>query len=340
MNFYESNLAAEKTLKPVYGFSIVAADIYQSVYSPGTALEKRHNATKKCAIQTVLWNKLKGDINTDINAGMDKQSLRSKYYWLETIGDRAPISDLESYAADVVNDWGVEENEDKQYKFMTKTARWLSYISMKYIAENALSRRAQKGPHVSDAKLFNCVIDGVVWNPVMFRRYLPFQFLNKLSFIMRKVPGVYHPDDMFDTKGRVMYVGFPDIDMSVLDFMNSTYSVRRRFDGVVASTSNKYVTPDEVRAKGYAAEADLIESFGEYQIVKTAILYYEREVLINQYFKGNLVGGEMKFIEKYVSDMSRDDIESYLARLAQRNFEGHKLAWFDESYWRDMQSGI
>ena len=262
------------------GITVFKGDLrYHSIYETGTPYHMRKDAHAKAEAQKQLWDYIRNQIDEMIADNCDKREIVNRFRWLRMVSVYY-LDDMQL----LCNQLGIGEVDRdplRNSKFFARTATWLYYCVINYIKDTV--KTTGRPAHVTKSKLHNAVIDGVVWNPYQFRRFLPFQFLNKLA--------AHHHEYV---TGAYLYN-----ELSTVDYMNSviTVSVDSR---ISAETSNlcirenfskSFITSTELRDLGYTEDADLIESFGEYEVVKTAIMFFERAVLVSDAGRGDDVTG-------------------------------------------------
>lgn len=312
------------------GVLVYKGDLYdRSIFAEGTPYWASENAANKCELQNAMWSMIRASVDENIANGMTNRSILNMYRWLRMteIGYLQGMPKLyESTGLTLLDPEDIMHYE----KFLVRTAKWLYYCITRYIEQEYSNNRKDRASHMEHSRLYNAVIDGVPWNPVMFRRYVPFQFLNKL--------GTY----------KYNYHSCTPINSNdLLDFMNTTIQVQQYVSEdidksakmCIARYSSSYITADEVRAKGYSEDADLFDSFGAFQIVKMAIVYFERSIVVRDAVHGIDVTGRLKYINDTVASMRPWDIEAYLERVYTANWS-EDTVWFKDGEWRRLNSGL
>lgn len=311
------------------GVLVYKGDMYdRSIFAEGTPYCISYNSKLKCDAQNAMWASTKESLNEYIAAGMDSRSILNIYRWLRLVDPWCLQGMPRLYESTGLSltDNVVELHE----KFLVHTAKWLYYCITQYLERENINNNKNRESHIENSRLFNAVIDDVPWNPVMFRRYVPFQFLNKLGTFK----GNYHSCIKINSN-------------DLLDFMNTAIQVQQYVsEGIdpsakicIARYSTNYITADEVRAKGYSEDADLFDSFGAFQIVKMAIVYFERSIVVRDAVRGVDVAGRLKYINDTVASMKPWDIEAYLERVYAANWSDD-TTWFKDGEWKRLNSGL
>lgn len=300
---------------------------YHSIYETGTPYHMRKDAPAKAEAQKQLWDYIRNQIDEMIDNNCDRRAIVNRFRWLRMVSVYY-LDDMQLLCSQL-NIGPVDKDPLRNSKFFARTATWLYYCVINYIKDTV--KTTGRPAHVTKSKLHNAVIDGVVWNPYQFRRFLPFQFLNKLA--------AHHREYVI---GAYLYN-----ELSTVDYMNSviTVSVDSRISAetgklcVRENFSKSFITSTELRDLGYTEDADLIESFGEYEVVKTAIMFFERAVLVRDAGRGDDVTGRFQEINDRVKCMDRWEIDKYLSDVYALHWS-EDTEWYKDGDWKRLKSAL
>lgn len=300
---------------------------YDSIYEMGTPYFMSINSAEKADAQKTLWQYVKGQLDGMIADGCSQKVILNRYRWLRLV-DSYNLEDMPAMCHQL-GIASVDADRERNARFLSRTAKWLYYCITNYLSESA--QKEKRPEHMTKSKLYNMIVDGVVWNPYQFRRFLPFQFLNKMA--------AFRGDYVF---GRRL-----SFDGDFVDYMNSIakVSLDYRLSDVAGETcvregySLSYITSDRMRALGYAEDADLIESFGDLEVVKTAIMFFERGVLVRDAGRGIDVTGRFNEINDRVKHMDRWEVSAYLDKVYKLHWDKDTV-WYKDGDWKRLKSGL
>lgn len=280
-----------------------------SIFNRGTIYAFSRDAEYKAEVQESMLSHIKQHVDEDRARGVKARVILSNYSWLryvrvEYLQGMPELFEQCGYMLPCGT------TELQQAKFLYRTAMWLYNWLLTYLEDEINTvRKSVKSTHVPC--MHDMVIDGVIWNPVMFRRFLPFQFANKLGVYCGRVNLV----DPAPADTTLEFLNSP-VQLTEVQLVGPRVNCERVFRHKYIKTN--YTTSEDLRSKGYINDAVLLDSFADYTNLRYAIISYERALVVREARKGVDVTGRLQKIEQNVVHMTEGDLKKYVDTLAEK----------------------